>query len=160
MHQNVILFRPMYTVKHPYHVCSYKGFLLSLARLSYLKLISTLHINKIQQDTTNSMQIFIYYKITLHVLGVHRTRHQEYIKLELQLLVQVIVSVQQPPSCFGCPSHLSSGVHKTGTAASGTGHRTPETWGRLLHRYYDLYQKLQFQFYVLLMTGAMDTRNM
>ena len=27
-------------------------------------------------------------------------------------------------------------------------------------RYYDLYQKLQLQFHVLLMMGAMDTRNM
>jgi len=25
-------------------------------------------------------------------------------------------------TCFGCPSHLSSGVHKTVTAASSTGH--------------------------------------
>ena len=25
-------------------------------------------------------------------------------------------------TCFGCPSHPSSGVHKTVTAASGTGH--------------------------------------
>ena len=32
--------------------------------------------------------------------------------------------------------------------------------GRLLLRSYDLYQKLQLQFYVLLMMGAMDTRNM
>ena len=31
---------------------------------------------------------------------------------------------------------------------------------RLLLIYYDLYQKLQLQFYVLLMMGAMDTRNM
>ena len=31
---------------------------------------------------------------------------------------------------------------------------------RLLLRYYDLYQRLQLQFYVLLMMGAMDTRNM
>jgi hypothetical protein len=30
----------------------------------------------------------------------------------------------------------------------------------LLLRYYDLYQRLQLQFYVLLMMGAMDTRNM
>ena len=42
------------------------------------------------------MQVFIYYKITLHVSGVYRTHNQEYIKLELQLLVQVIVSQQQP----------------------------------------------------------------
>jgi len=26
------------------------------------------------------MQVFNYYKITLHVSGVYRTRHQEYIK--------------------------------------------------------------------------------
>jgi len=30
----------------------------------------------------------------------------------------------------------------------------------LLLRYYDLYQRLQLQIYVLLMMGAMDTRNM
>ena len=32
--------------------------------------------------------------------------------------------------------------------------------GTLLLRYYDLYQRLQLQFYVLLVMGAMDTRNM
>jgi len=30
----------------------------------------------------------------------------------------------------------------------------------LLLRHYDLYQKLQLQFYVLLIMGAIDTRNM
>ena len=34
-------------------------------------------------------------KITLCVSGVYRTHHQEYIKLQLQLLVQLIVSEQQ-----------------------------------------------------------------
>ena len=33
-------------------------------------------------------------------------------------------------------------------------------WARLLSRRYDLYQRLQLAFYVLLMTGAMDARNM
>ena len=42
------------------------------------------------------MQVFIYCKITVHVSGVYRTHHQEYIKLQLQLLVQVLVSEQQP----------------------------------------------------------------
>jgi hypothetical protein len=42
------------------------------------------------------MQVFIYCKITIHVSGAYRTHHQEYIKLELQLLVQVIMSEQQP----------------------------------------------------------------
>ena len=32
--------------------------------------------------------------------------------------------------------------------------------GRLLHWHYDLYQKLQLQFDVFLMMGAIDTRNM
>jgi len=73
------------------------------------------------------MQVFIYCKITLHVSGVHHTHHQEYIKLYLQLLVQVIASEQQP----------SSNVAKLPT-----------------------YQKLQVQFYVPLMMGATDTRNM
>jgi hypothetical protein len=71
------------------------------------------------------MQVFIYCKITLRVSGVHRTHHQEYIKLQLQPLVQA-------------KGHVG---------------------GRLLLRYYDLYQRLQLQFYLLLKMGAMDTRN-
>jgi len=40
---------------------------------------------------------------------------------------------QNHSTCFGCPSHPSSGVHKTVTAASGTGHsiwstNLPPTW--------------------------------
>jgi len=50
-------------------------------------------------------------------------------------------------TCFGCPWHPSSGVHKTVVAASGTDHTI---W----------YQRLQLQFYVLLMMGKMDARNM
>ena len=65
-----------------------------------------------------------------------------------------IYLLQNHSTCFGCPSHPSSGVHKTVTAAKG------HVGGRLLLRYYDLYQRLQLQFYVLLMMGAMDTRNM
>ena len=35
-----------------------------------------------------------------------------------------IYLLQNYSTYFGCPSHLSSGVHKTVTAASGTGHIT------------------------------------
>ena len=35
-----------------------------------------------------------------------------------------IYLLQNYSTCFGCPSHPSSGVHKTVTAASGTGHST------------------------------------
>jgi len=33
-----------------------------------------------------------------------------------------IYLLQNHPTCFGCPSHPPTGVHKTITAASGTGH--------------------------------------
>jgi hypothetical protein len=33
-----------------------------------------------------------------------------------------IYLLQSHSTCFGCPSHPSSGIHKTVTAASGTGH--------------------------------------
>ena len=35
------------------------------------------------------MQVFTYCKYSLHVSGVHRAHHQEYMKLQLQPLVQV-----------------------------------------------------------------------
>ena len=63
----------------------------------------------------------------------------------------------------GVHSHPSSGVNKTVTAASGTGHSNSfSPWPLATEDSccYDLYQRLQLQFYVLLMTGAMDTRNM
>ena len=85
----------------------------------------------------------------------------------------VIYLLQNYSTHFGCSSRPSSGVHKTVTAAPGAGYITylfnnlPPTWplghvgGRLLLCcYYDLYQRRQLQFYVLLMMGAMDTRNM
>jgi hypothetical protein len=82
-----------------------------------------------------------------------------------------IYLLQNHSTYFGCPSHTSSGVHKTVTAASGTGHSTWVTTllqrdqidhvgGRLLPRYYGLYQRLLLQFFVLMRMGAMDTRNM
>jgi len=45
-----------------------------------------------------------------------------------------IYLLQNYSTCLGCQSHPSSGVHKTLTAASGTGHTTylcknlPPTW--------------------------------
>jgi len=53
--------------------------------------------------------------------------------------------------------HPSSGVQKTVTAASGTGHNIGKA---ISLRYYDLYGRLWLQFLVLLMMGAVDTRNM
>ena len=39
----------------------------------------------------------------------------------------VIYLLQNHSTSFGCPSHPSSGEHKTATAASGTGHNIWET---------------------------------
>jgi hypothetical protein len=82
-----------------------------------------------------------------------------------------IYLLQNHSTCFGCPPHPPSGVRKTVTAASGTGHSIWATTflqcgphchvrERLLPRYYDLYQRLLLQFYVLLMMGVVDTQNM
>jgi len=70
---------------------------------------------------------------------------------------------------FGHPSRPSSAVHRTVVAASGTEHtvffKRDQIWSRLKKLapqmvQYDLYQRLQLQFYVLLMMGAMDARNL
>ena len=56
-----------------------------------------------------------------------------------------------------------SGVHRTHhqeQQLSSNVARFGHVGGKFLLRYYDLYQRLQLQFYVLLMMGAMDTRNM
>ena len=62
--------------------------------------------------------IYLLQNHCLHVSGVHRTHHQENIKLNCSL------------------------------------------WYRLFLRYYDLYQRMLLQFYVLLMTSAMYALNM
>jgi hypothetical protein len=69
-----------------------------------------------------------------------------------------IYVLQNHCTSVGRPSHPSSGVHKTVTASYGTG--CCHVGGRLLPRYYDLYQRMLLQFYVLLMMGVMDTRQM
>ena len=73
--------------------------------------------------------------------------------------------LQNHSKYFGCLSHPSSGVHKTVTAASGTATTFLQRgliwprWRKFV-AYYDLYQRLHLEFYVLLMMGAIDTRNM
>ena len=73
--------------------------------------------------------------------------------------------LQNYSTCFGCLSHPSSGVHQTVTAGLQAGNIVGALYlghagGRLLLWHYDLYQKQQLQFDILLMMGAIDTRNM
>jgi len=60
-----------------------------------------------------------------------------------------IYLLQNYPTYFGCSSHPSSGVHKTVTAASGTGHSISAT--NLLRRGLIRPRRM--------MMGAIDTRN-
>ena len=44
----------------------------------------------------------------------------------------LFIILQVHSACFGCQPHPSSGVHKTVTTASGTGHtHLPPTWPSL-----------------------------
>jgi hypothetical protein len=198
----------------------------------------------------------------MHLIYIHGSVHRNSKLIRSNKTQQYagIYLLQNHSTCFGCPSHPSSWLHKTVIAASGTGHNIwattflhfwyhtfvllwmlcaffwviprrlnficrhfgtlcllhlhrqvglkelsfipnclwrwnrqsvpkrrhikfrrrvitkkkaynlPPTWpnkdslghigGRLIPRNCDLYQRLQLQFYVLLMIGAMDTRNM
>jgi len=80
-----------------------------------------------------------------------------------------IYLLQNYSKSFGCPSHPSSGVHKNVAAASGTGHITylSKTFlqsgleeGFCPDRAMTCNRRLQLHFNVLLIMGAMDTRNM
>jgi len=81
-----------------------------------------------------------------------------------------IYLLQNHSTCFWCPPHLSSGVLKTVTAASGTGNigtatslqrgQVGRVGGKKLYQYHDPYQRLRLQFLVLLMMGEVGTRNM
>ena len=70
---------------------------------------------------------------------IHGSVHRNSILIRSNKMQQyaVIYVLQNHSTCFGCPSHPSSGVHKTVTAASGTGHITylrnnfPPTWPTL-----------------------------
>ena len=55
---------------------------------------------------------------------IHGSMHRHSILIRSNDMQQYagIYLLQNYSTCFGCPSHPSSGEHKTVTAASGTGH--------------------------------------
>ena len=79
------------------------------------------------------------------------------------------ILLQNHSTCFGYPPHPSSGVLKTVTAASGTGHLHSASLQRGQvgtglatlegSSGTDLYWSLRLKFLVFLMMGAVDTRN-
>jgi len=58
----------------------------------------------------------------------------------------LFIILQVHSTCFGCQTHPSSGVHKTVTTASGTGHIFCAAMAKLawpwLHKKYDQYRRL------------------
>ena len=79
----------------------------------------------------------------------------------MQIFIYCIVTLY----VFRVSQHPSSGVLKTVTAASGTGHNTGtatslqrgptgHVGGKWLYQYYDLYRRLRLQSLVLLTMGA------
>ena len=133
-------------------------------------------------DETCSVKLRFLNSCSWHVSGVNRriklstsTCSCEYnisiliISKKMQQYAGIYL-LQNHSTCFGCPSHPSPRVHKSVTAVTGRGHsiwaatflqrgQFGHVGGKLLLRYYDLYRKLQLQFYVFLMMGAMYTRN-
>ena len=61
--------------------------------------------------------------------NIHGSVHRDSILIRSNKMQQYagIYLLQIYSTCFGCPSHPSSGVHKTVTAASGTGHSISAT---------------------------------
>ena len=61
---------------------------------------------------------------------VHGSVHRNSILISSNKMQQYagIYLLQNRSTCFRCPSHPSSGVHKNVTAASGTGH---SIWARI-----------------------------
>ena len=104
----------------------------TLFRCAGQSLANTVHTNK-----THKLRVptFVLY-FPLHVSFIHMDYHQ----VEYSILIRSnkmqqyagIYLLQNYSTCFGCPSHPSSGVHKTVTATSGTSHNIWAT--TFLHR--------------------------
>ena len=64
------------------------------------------------------------YCYTIKQFCIHGSVHRNSILIRSNEMQQYagIYLLQNYCTCFGCPSYPSSGVHKTVTAASGTGH--------------------------------------
>ena len=74
--------------------------------------------------------------VTKEIFYIHGSVHRNFILIRSNKMQQYagIYLLQNYSICFGCPSHQSSGVHKTVTAVSGTRRITflcknlPPTW--------------------------------
>ena len=65
----------------PYNTADDDYLIVCLGNLIMLKFGNFMRSILIRSNKMQQMQVFIYCSITLHVSGVYRTHHQEYIKL-------------------------------------------------------------------------------
>ena len=81
---------------------------------------------KCVNEISNAFKIYtIYIYIYIYILYSWFRASSLYInKIQQDATDAVICLLQNYATCFGCPSHPSSGVHQTLTAASGTSHVT------------------------------------
>ena len=108
-------------------------------------------------------------------------KEKELVALQDGVINSLFIILQFHSTCFGCQPHPSSRVHKTVTTASGTVQIPPSivdklAWpatsvqrgkarlatleGGSCTKEYEQYRRLLLQFYVFLMMGVVDTRNM
>ena len=64
---------------------------------SHLRKLAPQIVRSVPEAATTVLCRYLFTAITLHVSGVHRAHHQEYIKLYLQSLVQIILNGSQLP---------------------------------------------------------------
>ena len=70
-------------------------------------------LNVKSQWTLHSYKFYIHGSVHRDSILIRSNKMQQYVGIYL---------LQNHSRWFGCPSHPTSGVHKTVTAASGTGH--------------------------------------
>ena len=77
-------------------------------------------------ESTADVQVIPKALTLLYVFYIHGSVHRNSMLIRSNKMQQYagIYLLQNHSTCFGCPSHPSSGVHEIVTAASGTGHST------------------------------------
>ena len=81
----------------------------------YETLLVTLRVEYRLRHFKQDRQFYIHGSVLRHSVLIRSNDMQQYAGIYL---------LQNYSTCFGCLSHLSSGVHQTVTAASSTGHIT------------------------------------
>ena len=99
--------------------------------------------------TSRNIVTFVIYFRTTDISIIHQMTLRSILIIIERDATQssLFIILQVHSTCFGCQPHPSSGVHKTVTIASDTGH------------IFCADRRLSLQFCVLLMMGVVDTRN-